>query len=185
MKDSWSRLMEFIPPDTCAADEASMTRQGLSLEFARFLLNTKCLWLVRMSTVQIAKLHIADLRGRYNVVDRHPPLDVIELAAVYYALPSEFLSDPGGEKETWASFIEILLLEKLLNDKDAGIRNVNQIYLPELPQFHSYKNHEDQINCNLKHEKYQPYDSSNVRKLPASALSMFEGKNMKFKLAAK
>jgi hypothetical protein len=61
---------------------------GLSEDLAKRILQRKCLWLVRMSSAEIAGLHEADLYGRFNSTAQH--LDIIETAAIYASLPKRW-----------------------------------------------------------------------------------------------
>jgi hypothetical protein len=46
-------------------------------------------------------------------------LDIVELAAIYAALPEKFLNDPFGKKQRWKEKVEELL-KKMVADKEQG-----------------------------------------------------------------
>lgn len=91
---------------------------GLSVEVAKRLLEKKALWLTRMSDMEIAKLHEADLHNRFQV--HANGLDIIEIAAIYASTPDAFPNDPTGRKTAWLNSIE-LLLKRMLTEKNKGI----------------------------------------------------------------
>jgi hypothetical protein len=64
----------------------------------------KCLMLVRLAKEDISKMHIAELSGRFNPSAQG--LDIVEMAAIFYALPDCFLNDHDGEKEQWKQSVE-------------------------------------------------------------------------------
>ena len=75
----------------------SLRLAGLSPQLAKRIFSKKCLWLVRMSPEFISSLHEADLINRYSPDAQK--LDLVELAAVYEALPAAFLNDTTGRKQ--------------------------------------------------------------------------------------
>lgn len=60
-------------------------------------------------------MHEADFMGRYNT----SLLDVVESAAVYEALPTEFANDVRGKKRAFREELE-LSLRKMLLEKQSG-----------------------------------------------------------------
>ena len=67
---------------------------GYSRELAKRLMDRKCLWLVRMSAADIQRIHEADLMSTYVFQG----LDLVELSAVYAAIPAKFSNDAYGRK---------------------------------------------------------------------------------------
>jgi hypothetical protein len=100
---------------------------GYSIGLCKRLLNKKCLWLWRYRMLDIDKMHEADLMHKYNPLGQG--LDVIELAAVYSALPSKFRIDPTGKKEKFRSSVEELLRE-MLKKKELGKLSKNMLHCP-------------------------------------------------------
>jgi len=74
---------------------------------AKRVWTTQVLWLVWLDPERIAKLHPADLRGRYAVTG----LDIEETRAVYAVLPASFDNDPSGDKTRWRAQIRTKLEE--------------------------------------------------------------------------
>ena len=98
------KMRSFVPPSIHCASLESLAEFGLSSDISKRLLNKKCLWLIRMSSEEISRLHEADLYGRYNTSGQL--LDIIETAAIYCSLPETFLNDHSGKKKEWANLLE-------------------------------------------------------------------------------
>lgn len=88
------RTRTFVPVDVFTSSQKDLMDLGLSYDVSKRILQRQCLFLVRMSSAEIARLHEADLYGRYNCTAQH--LDIIETAAIYASLPETFLNDPIG-----------------------------------------------------------------------------------------
>ena len=92
------RMRRVLPPwlATRGASVDTLEQAGLPRAVARRVFRERALWLTRMPASRIRKMALADLRrldlGR---------LDVVELRAVYAALPSEFDADGDGAKAMW------------------------------------------------------------------------------------
>ena len=92
------RMRRVLPPwlATKGASVDTLEQAGLPRAVARRVFRERALWLTRMPASRIRKMALADLRrldlGR---------LDVVELRAVYAALPSEFDADGDGAKAMW------------------------------------------------------------------------------------
>jgi hypothetical protein len=82
------RSRTFVPVNIFAASHEGLLAMGLSDDLAKRVLQRKCLWLVRMSRAEIARLHVSDLYNRYNTTAQH--LDIIETAAIYASLPKKY-----------------------------------------------------------------------------------------------
>lgn len=89
----------------------------MDLAIAKRILSKKCLWLVRVSTLDIARMHIAELAGRFN--PEAQGLDIIEIAAIFACIPTLFPNDPDHRKERWRASIE-QNLNNLLAEKIKG-----------------------------------------------------------------
>lgn len=101
----------FIPPTIFSASVGSLKAEcRYSQDLAKRLFTKKCLWLVRVMPSDIEKMHIAELQGRFN--PQAQGLDIVELAAVFAAIPINFGKD--HKKEAWR-----LSLEKQLKDFDS------------------------------------------------------------------
>lgn len=120
------RTRSFVPVNIFDCSQEDLVNQGLPVDLARRILQRQCLWLVRMSQEEIARLHESDLLGRFNSLQQN--LDIMETAAIYYSLPDEFKHDTKERKIGWKNAVEDNLRRMLLdNDNDelppARIRN--------------------------------------------------------------
>lgn len=104
-QDSLKTIRGFVPPRIFYYSLQDLTEKDhMSLVLAKRLMAKKCLWLVRMSTFDIGKMHIAELTGRFNPTAQG--LDIVEVAAIYACLPSKFFNDANGAKEKWRCSVE-------------------------------------------------------------------------------
>jgi hypothetical protein len=95
----------YVPPHIFSASYDSLTQVDmLHADLAKRFLTKKCLWLVRLHPNSIDKIHEVELMGRFNFEAQR--LDVVELAAIYAALPEKFTCDPSGKKTQWKSILE-------------------------------------------------------------------------------
>lgn len=100
----------YVPAHIFEATLPSLQQDdGLTLDLAKRLISKKCLWLVRMRVLDIERIHEADLMGRFNPIAQN--LDIVELAAVFAAVPEKFLNDPTGRKAQWRQNLENALRE--------------------------------------------------------------------------
>jgi len=94
-----------------AADlEAVLACRGVGVArrtLAKRLLTTQALWLVWLPTDHVKKLHPSDLRNRYAAAG----LDLVELRAVYAAVPTTFDNDAAGLKARWRDDLRAKLVE--------------------------------------------------------------------------
>ena len=111
------KMRTFVPPNIHSANLESLAEAGLSSDIAKRLLNKKCLWLVRMSSDEISRLHEADLFNKYNTSGQ--VLDIVETAAIYSSLPEHYLNDHSGKKQEWATLLE-QNLKQMLMDQEKG-----------------------------------------------------------------
>jgi hypothetical protein len=113
IEQSLATMRGFIPPFIFTITEQSLVEDyGMKKALVRRIFTKKCLWLVRMHPEAIAKLHEAELIGRFNPIAQN--LDIVELAAVYAALPTTFHKDPMGQKMKWKLSIEEKLKEMVI-----------------------------------------------------------------------
>jgi hypothetical protein len=113
IEHSLETMRGFIPPFIFTVTEQSLVEgYGMNRMLVRRIFTKKCLWLVRMHPQDIEKLHEAELLGRFNPVAQN--LDIVELAAVYAALPTTFHKDPFEKKLKWKLSIEEKLKEMYL-----------------------------------------------------------------------
>ena len=116
--ESLLRMRSYIPPDIFSTTLDALLLLGLTPELAKRVLAKKCLWLTRMGPDDIARLHEADLNGRFNT--QGEGLDLVELAAIYASLPERFVNDRLGKKVEWRDAVERTLREWLGSEESEG-----------------------------------------------------------------
>ena len=99
-----SEMRGYIPSSIFLKSKSDLIADGLSLAFVKRVMSKKCLWLIRLDANAISKLHIAELQSKYAVLGHS--LDLVELVAVYSALPDKFMNDFDGKKSHWFDSIE-------------------------------------------------------------------------------
>ena len=92
-------LRTIVPADIVSNCTLPLLETSLPKAVARRVWTKKALWLTRISTDHIAKLHVADLQTKYSCQG----LDELELRAVWACLPERFENDPKGDKAQWRS----------------------------------------------------------------------------------
>ncbi len=107
----------YIPPSIFTSTSDALLELGINSDVSKRILQKQCLWLVRMGHEEIARLHEADLNNRYAVTSQM--LDIVELSAIYAALPERFVNDQMSKKIEWRDQIESLL-KKMLIEKENG-----------------------------------------------------------------
>ena len=90
-------MRHLVPEDVNSMTEQELVRRGLCQRSAKRIIARKTLWLTRYSLDYINKMHSAELRSKYQ----HQGLDIMEMRAVYAALPTSFLNDNDGKKKEW------------------------------------------------------------------------------------
>ena len=84
----------------------------------------KVLWLIRSEPATISKIHIAELKTKYQA----NALDLIELRAVVSALPPSFENDADGAKGAWKSNLVERLHELVAKEEKGEIQKRNAAY---------------------------------------------------------
>merc|ERR1711871_625874 len=88
------RLMrKMIPLNISQLSVAKAVALGLPETIAKRFWDKKTLWLIVMHSEDIQKIHIADLRGKYQAMN----LDIVEMRAVKYVLPDWGSNNPKAE----------------------------------------------------------------------------------------
>ncbi len=121
------RMRTFIPVNIFSCSYDDLVKCGLPAEIAKRILQKQCLWLCRLSSSEIARLHESDLLGRYNSTGQS--LDVIETAAIFASLPTVFNNDATGKKTAWRENIEETLKQMLI-DNDNDVLPVGRVRNP-------------------------------------------------------
>lgn len=117
----------YISPTIFTSTSDTLLELGISSDISKRILQKQCLWLVRMGHEEIARLHEADLNNRYAVTSQM--LDIVELSAIYAALPERFVNDQMGKKIEWRDQIESSL-KKMLIEKENGTLPKGKIRAP-------------------------------------------------------
>jgi hypothetical protein len=103
---SLAEMRGYVPPFIFTTTKVALMQEwGVGAELAKRLIEKKCLWLLRMNEDSIKKLHAADLMGRYTYEAQG--LDIVEIAALYAAIPAKFGNDASGKKQLWQSKLEV------------------------------------------------------------------------------
>ena len=130
-------MREYIPPSIFGDTiQSLMEEQGYSKALAKRLCDKKCLWLCRINTTDISKMHMYDLQSMFHPLNHS--LDVVELAAIYASLPDVFDKDVDDEKLKWKLSI-MDRLKELISKSENGtlpsdlIRNI--AYKNQVPGF--------------------------------------------------
>jgi hypothetical protein len=105
-------MRPFVPVNIASMTLQDLEGAGLSKSLAKRIMTKRCLWLIRMSQSDIAKMHVADLTSKYSTEAQN--LDVIEMAAIYHwLLGVNFESDAGGRKVKLRDSLKRSLKEKM------------------------------------------------------------------------
>ena len=89
----------------------------MAKDLAKRVFATNALWLVWLDPERIKKLHPSDLRHRYSATG----LDIIELRAVYAALPTSFDNDPLGHKAAWRTDLRTKLVALVAKERSNAL----------------------------------------------------------------
>jgi hypothetical protein len=116
---SMDEMKLFVPSDvlilSCTLE--SLVKDGMTRVLAKRIFSKQSLWLITASRDDISQLTESDLYGKYNPIDQN--LDIVELAAIYGALPKSFTNDINGKKNKWKLMVEGLLIS-LMNLQESG-----------------------------------------------------------------
>jgi hypothetical protein len=113
LQESLDVTRSFVPATVFTDNLESLKSYGLSADICKRILQKQCLWLVRLDSSAIARLHESDLYHRYQP----SLLDITELAAVYAVLPEVFMNDPLGKKLEWKENM-YESLKRMMADRD-------------------------------------------------------------------
>jgi hypothetical protein len=121
------RMRMLIPPDVTQTNVNKMIDEGVPKVIANRIWNKKALWLICMHADDIKRIHIVDLKSKYNPQG----LDIIEMRACFAALPVEFDLDSDGKKAEWRNNIRTKLEElttKEENNRLSALEKRNPCY---------------------------------------------------------
>ena len=134
LRESLQTMRGFIPPNMqeMKLDELVATH-GYSKALAKRIFDKKCLWLTRVDPVSVSKMHISDLSGKFSPLAQN--LDVVELAAVYAALPEKFQAE-DKVKFKIDIFEQLKKMHaELVSKKLPKIKCRNTVYKDQTPKF--------------------------------------------------
>ena len=104
-----------MPPDVFSTNLTKLKEQ-LPEKVAERIFKKKILWLVRADPKMIVKVHIAELKTKYQ----NQGLDLCELRAVVAVLPGEFENDADGKKKEWRDNTVEKLREMVKKEEGGG-----------------------------------------------------------------
>ncbi|KAG5177834.1 hypothetical protein JKP88DRAFT_133470, partial [Tribonema minus] len=114
-------MRKFVPPDIGASSIAKMAAEGVPAVAAKRIWKVKVLHWVRWHPDDIKKVHIADLQTTYS----NQGLDVVEMRAVWAAMPQEFDLDSDAKKAQWRLFF-CQKLQELTTKEASGMLSRNE-----------------------------------------------------------
>lgn len=119
LAESLAKTRSFLPVNISelGTKEKVAEVSNVSEDVAKRILERKCLWLCRMAPADIHKIHIVDMKNKYNPLGVN--LDIVETAAVFACLPVTFQSDNDGKKAAFRDDI-IHTLKDMISDENAG-----------------------------------------------------------------
>lgn len=117
--ENYRTMRHFIPPSIARTDLRKMLADGVPQKIADRVWSKKALWLLCMHPTDIPKVHIADLRGKY---DCHG-LDVVELGALWHILPRW---EGGSPKAEWRRALKSRL-DELVAKEISGKISANEL----------------------------------------------------------
>lgn len=108
--------LSFVPPDVLASgtSKAALRSAGLTDELAARIYATPALWLLRAPHTFVARIHDADLRGKFGF----ETLDCLELRALWAAVKDVvFENDSKKAKANWRDGV-VERLKRYTNDEN-------------------------------------------------------------------
>tara|TARA_Y100000389_G_scaffold84558_1_gene81220 strand:- start:9462 stop:10481 length:1020 start_codon:yes stop_codon:yes gene_type:complete len=111
----------------------SLREHGLNERLSKRIINNRCLLFIHMTKQEIDSIHIADLHYKYAFVS----LDIVELRALFFALPDFFQNDPTNEKAIWKENLLEKLKSVIVREKNNSLsKNYirNSAYSTEIPK---------------------------------------------------
>ena len=123
---SLSLLRSFVPPDVFSTN-LSRLKAELPEKIAERVFSRKILWLVRADPSMIVKVHIAELKTKFQAHS----LDLDEIRAIVSILPAAFENDADRKKMEWKDKLVERLREmvKKVDSGDARVGLRDKAYL--------------------------------------------------------
>jgi hypothetical protein len=146
-------MLGFVPPYDMSAESTTLetlVRDGLSPALAARMLSRKSLWVLRMDKALLLELSARELTELMN--DALTDLDVVELSALFAAIPRSFHPTTDSATEKWHEAFE-RGIKQLLSQKHDGVLPAHRLRSPEYaahttPVYAaspSSKDHEDEL----------------------------------------
>ena len=114
-------MRSVVPPAARGASVATLVAQGLPLLVARRVAHNPVLSLVAIRSADIARMHPVNLTAL-----GFSGLDIVELRAVFAALPEDFVNDSDGKKGNWRDTLQAKL-KQLTDTEAAGALQASQL----------------------------------------------------------
>lgn len=124
-KQSYRTMRYLVPPNIARTDLKKMLSDGVPKSVADRVWSKKVLWLLCMHATDIPKVHIADLRGKYECHG----LDIVELRALWYILPRW---EGGSPKAEWRRALKARLddlISKEISGKISALEMRDSAYM--------------------------------------------------------
>ncbi|CAM9501759.1 unnamed protein product [Chrysoparadoxa australica] len=132
-KEALRFLKTYVPPNIFASTLDQLKEAGLTPDLAKRIWEKKALWLVRAASSQINKMHIVEIKSKYQTTG----LDLTEMRAVYAAIPDVFDNDASGDKEGWKQTM-LTRVQEMAGQLERGTLKADDIrhraYGKETPQ---------------------------------------------------
>ena len=120
--DALRRMRGLVPPNVRTVTMKDLTEKfNVPKALAKRIWDKKILWLLRTHPEETRKVHIADLTSKFS----NQGLDIIEMRAIWLALPDEFDNDGDGKKADW-KFNFLQKLQELTGKEDRNALSNNE-----------------------------------------------------------
>jgi hypothetical protein len=116
-EDALEVMKTFVPPD-CFSTNLSRLKGELPEKVAERIFVRKILWLVRAEVDVIKKIHIAELKTKFQA----NKLDLVEMRAVVSVIPTEFENDADGKKKEWRDKLVERLREMVKKEEGGDLK---------------------------------------------------------------
>jgi hypothetical protein len=153
-RDCYRRMRGLIPPNITRTTLKQMRKEGVPRKIAERIWEKKILWLICMHEHDLPKVHIADLRSKYQFHG----LDIFEMRALWEVLPDwDGDSDKALWRESFRAKLDDLVALEIRGEIDAeDMRNS------------AYDGHDQLMIYDWQKELAPVVRENNVEKTPES-----------------